>query len=517
MAFQRRIGAFGLLFIGITSLIGSGWLFGPLFAARIAGPGSILCWIIGGLFMIIISLTFAELGSTFPVAGGIVHFAKQSHGSVVSFIIGWMVWMSSVAVAPVETLGMMHYAANYIPGLMVDHHHAPILTTFGIIVSALIMGLMCVLNYYGAKFFIRVNTTITIIKLIVPIATIALLLIADFHWSNFSGHLGFLPYGWHSVFAALPLGGIIYSFIGSNTILQMGAETKNPQRLIPFAIMISILICMVIYALLQIAFVGAVAPPAFANGWNELNFPGDMGPFAGIMMSLGLGWFVIMIYADAVISPFGTGLVYTTSTARIGYGLSELGFFPKSLQRLTTRGIPLHSMMMNYIFGLLLFLPFPSWQKLVSFIISCFVLSYMIGPISLVALRDIQPNIKRVFLLPAAKTISLIAFYLCNLLIYWTGWQTISRMMIVIIMGLIFYTFYFRRHPEKNVSMQWGNGWWLIPYFSGLSIISFLGSFGGGKSILSFGADFLAVALLTITVFYLALAAAKHKHSRSKA
>ncbi|MEO8964655.1 MAG: amino acid permease, partial [Gammaproteobacteria bacterium] len=78
MTFKRSIGPIGLLFAGISSVIGSGWLFGPLYAAQIAGPAAAISWILGGVLMIVIALTFAELGSTFPVAGGMIQFAQYS-------------------------------------------------------------------------------------------------------------------------------------------------------------------------------------------------------------------------------------------------------------------------------------------------------------------------------------------------------------------------------------------------------------------------------------------------------
>ena len=147
MNFQRAIGPWSLLFAGISSVIGSGWLFGPLFAAQIAGPAAVVSWLLGGVLMIVIALTFAELGSAFPVAGGMIQFAQKSHGPFISFMIGWMTWISSVAVAPVETMGLIQYAANYIPGLVVSIHGTHLLTYFGIFAAACIMLGMCILNY----------------------------------------------------------------------------------------------------------------------------------------------------------------------------------------------------------------------------------------------------------------------------------------------------------------------------------------------------------------------------------
>lgn len=512
MKFQRVIGPFGLLLAGISSVIGSGWLFGPLYAAQIAGPAAVVSWIIGGLLMIIIALTFAELGSTFPVAGGMIQFAQYSHGPLVSFMIGWMVWISSVAVAPVETMGLIQYAANYVPGLVEKVQDTRILTHLGILAAAIVMFVMCVMNYYGALFFSRSNSLITAIKLIVPIATVILLIGYHFNSANFH-HIasgGFAPFGWHGIVAALPLGGVIYSFIGSNTVLQLAGETKNPQRNIPLALIGSMIFCTILYALLQMAFVGAISPSSFANGWNKLNYVGDSGPFAGIMMALGMIWFVSIIYVDALISPFGTGFVFTASTARVGYGLSEIGFFPASFKKLTNRGVPLRNIVLNYGVGLLLFLPFPGWQKLASFIISCFIVSYIIGPISLMALRKRQPDHHRPFLLPYANVMALLAFYICNLLIFWTGWHTVSRMMIAVGIGFVFFAFYCCR--EKDIFYkQWRMSWWVVPYFILLSLISYFGTFGEGKNLIPFGVDFVVIAIFTIVIFYIALKSSHEK------
>ncbi len=513
MEFKRSIGALGLLFAGIGSILGSGWLFGPLYAAQIAGPSAIISWILGACLMIFIALTFAELGSAFPVAGGIVQYAHKSYGALVSFITGWMVWISSVSVAPIESLAMIQYAANYIPSLVQKEDTTTVLTDKGILAAALVMLLMCALNYYGAKFFSRSNSIITSLKLIVPTATILLLFTISFHSSNFHAPAngGFAPFGWHGILAALPLGGVIYSFIGSNTILQLAAETKNPQRNIPMALISSIFFCMLLYVSLQIVFIGALSPSNLLDGWHKLQFVGDSGPFAGIISALGIGWFVIIIYADAVISPFGTGLIFTTSAARVSYSLSDIGFFPNFLHKLSKRGVPLRGMLVNYLAGLVLLLPFPAWQKMASFIISCFITSCIIGPVALIALRHTHPHHTRPFRLPCANFFGIIAFYICNLLIYWTGWHTVSKMMIAMLIGCVLFIFFSFRKSRKYFWHAWKYAWWVAPYFSGMAVISFYGSFGHGRNKLPFGDDFAAIGLLTLVIFYITIQLSKRK------
>ncbi len=507
MTFERSIGIFGLLFAGIGSVIGSGWLFGPLYAAQVAGPAAIISWIIGGLLMTMIALTFAELGSAFPVAGGMVQYAQYSHGPLVSFMTGWMVWISSVAVAPVETMGLIHYMANYVPGLVTKVQNVTVMTKTGIFLGAIIMFLMCYLNYQGAKFFSKSNSVITAIKLIVPIMTVLVLVCMDFHATNFfaTASGGFSPYGWHGILAALPIGGVIYSFIGANTVLQLAGETKNPQRNIPLALIGSVIFCIILYVALQIAFIGALDMTAISHGWKALHYEGDSGPFAGILSAFGLAWFVIVLYADALISPFGTGYVYTASTARVNYALTRIGFFPKYFEKLTQKGVPSRGIILNYLIGLMLFLPFPGWQDMVSFIISCFIVSYITGPIALMGLRKSHPHQARPFKLPFPIVSSFIAFYACNLLVYWTGWHTVYRMMIAMMIGFAFFIVHCCRQKNNTWIKQWSTSWWIAPYIIGMCVISYFGTFGQGIGKITFGADFYVIAIFTALIFFLAV------------
>ena len=153
MKLQRSIGSIGLLFAAVGGIVGSGWLFGPLYAAQIAGPAAIISWVLGGILMLFIAFTFAELATAYPKAGGMVHFGCMSHGPVVGFTIGWMVWLSSVVVAPVETLALLQYTANYVPHTVDTVGGVKMLTATGVGYAAVLMAVMVFLNAQGAKFF----------------------------------------------------------------------------------------------------------------------------------------------------------------------------------------------------------------------------------------------------------------------------------------------------------------------------------------------------------------------------
>jgi amino acid transporter len=98
---RREIGIVGLLFASVGSIIGSGWLFGALTATQIAGPIAIFSWLIGAVLIVIIGLVFAELGTMFPLSGGVVRFPHLAFGSFASYSMGWMTWIAAATVAPI--------------------------------------------------------------------------------------------------------------------------------------------------------------------------------------------------------------------------------------------------------------------------------------------------------------------------------------------------------------------------------------------------------------------------------
>ena len=115
---KRHVGAIGLLFAGVGSIIGSGWLFGAFNASTVAGPSAIISWVIGAALIMLIGLVFAELGSMFPVSGGVARFPHYAFGSFASFILGWVTWLAAAVVAPIEVLAAITYASSYAPWLI---------------------------------------------------------------------------------------------------------------------------------------------------------------------------------------------------------------------------------------------------------------------------------------------------------------------------------------------------------------------------------------------------------------
>jgi amino acid transporter len=512
---RRDIGVIGLLFACVGSIIGSGWLFGALTATQIAGPAAIFSWLIGAALIILIGLVFAELGTMFPVSGGVVRFPHLAFGSFASYSMGWITWVAAATVAPIEVEGALQYATRYAP---FTHEHTvggkPVhtLTGLGYVVAVLAMAFFVLVNYFGVRWFARVNNVAVWWKLGIITLVVLAFFATQFHGGNFHEH-GFATDGLHGVFTAIATGGIVFSYLGFRQGVELGGETSNPRRNIPLAIIGSVVITGIIYVALQIAFIGAVDPADLSKGWSELSFANDFGPLAAIASLIGLGWLAVLLYLDAIISPADTGLIYTTVTGRISYAMGRNGNAPRALAKTTTRGVPLISLFVTFVVGLIVFLPFPSWQQLVGFITSATVLSFGSGPLVLAAMRREQPERERTFRLPFGDLIPFVAFYASNLVVYWAGWDVDWKLFVTVLIGFVLLAIFHVTGKGDTPPLDWRAGAWVIPWLGGLALISYFGDYpdvksnptAGNTHDIGFGWGFIVLLALSIIIYALAL------------
>src|SRR5262245_64514655 len=90
---RRSVGFYGLMFVSLGSIIGSGWLLGALNAAEVAGPASILSWLLAAAMLALLALTYAELGAAYPVAGGAARLPSHCRGPMGRLPARWASWV----------------------------------------------------------------------------------------------------------------------------------------------------------------------------------------------------------------------------------------------------------------------------------------------------------------------------------------------------------------------------------------------------------------------------------------
>jgi amino acid transporter len=519
---RRDIGPVGLVFASVGSIIGAGWLFGALYASSLAGPAALIAWVIGGSAMMLLALAHAELGAAYPVAGGNARFPHYAFGRLIGFTSGWVAFLGAVTVGPIMVQATLLYTSNYIPSLTTVSGGRPVLTAQGYVVAAALLLLFCAINVLGVRWLAETNKLAVLWKIVVPTLTVVALLSTSAHSENFSAGGSFMPFGWKGVFLALASGGVIFACLGFEQAVQLGGESRNPGRNIPLAIIGGMVAAVALYIALQVAFIAAVDPSSLGKGWGAVSFSGKaelFGPFAGLATGLGLGWLAVLLYTVAIVSPGGTGLLYTGASARLSYALARNGYVPSAFARLTPRGTPLFAIAFSFLCGLVLFLPFPGWQQLVGFISAAAVIAYAMVPVSLGALRRQDPGRARPFRLPAASLVAPAAFVVASEILLFTGWAVVWKLMVAILIGFALLTVSTMTDTnEPRPSLDWRSAVWLWPYLFGMATISYLSSFDtrtpssipllglhGPRNELTFGWDVLAVAVLSLAVYALAI------------
>jgi amino acid transporter len=504
---KRSVGFWGLMFLSLGSVIGSGWLLGALNAAKEAGPASVLSWLLAAALLALLGLTYAELGTTYPVAGGPGRVPYYAHGPFAGFTAGWAGWLQAVFIAPIEVLA----AINYINSVDWVHEHfdmlnmkTGLLNHTGIAVAIVMMIAFTAINLAGAKFLAESNTLVVIWKVIVPFLAALVIMGMRFDTGNFHRGGGFLPKGFHGVFAALT-GGVVFGLQGFEQCVQLAGEAKNPKKDIARALLAAMAVGAVLYALLQFVMIGAINPADIKSGWlmplgSSIS---AYGAWYTLALAVGAGWLAKVLLVDAVISPAGTGVVYVGTTARLSYALGEEREMPSALTKTNEAGVPVVGIIVAGIVGCLAFGPFPEWKALVEVVTSATAIMYAFAPLSLAALHRLDPDRPRSYRAPMPAIVLPAAFCAANLIIYWGGFATTWKLAIAMVVGLaLFVVGAVRRGTLGSAKVR--HALWMAPWLGGHVVLGYIGRYGG-ENVLPEWVDIAAVLAFSLAIFYAAL------------
>jgi amino acid transporter len=481
---NRSVGFYGLMFVSLGSIIGSGWLLAALTAAQTAGPASIISWLLAAAMLATLALVYAELGATYPVAGASGRFPAYAHGPVAGFVGGWSAWLQAVFTAPIEVLA----AITYVNSIGWTHRHFPmlgrdgLLTARGLVVAVALMLVFTGLNLAGAAFMADSNVVVVIWKTAVPLLAIGVIASLSFHPGNFTAGGGFLPFGAHGIFAALPAG-VVFALTGFEQAVALAGEARNPRRDLSRSILVAMGIGALLYALLQVAMIAGLNPVDIATGWSRPlgQDPSDYGAWYTLAIAVGATWLAVLIVVDAVISPSGTGVVYMGTAARLSYALGEGGELPRALTSTNRKGVPVVSILVALVVGLLALGPFKSWGELVGAATGANAVMYAMAPIALAALQKSDPDRPRSYRVPMPRLVLPTAFVSANLILYWGGIDTNLKVVLALAAGVVVFAIGSRR-AGTGTAASVRHAIWVPVWLAGCLLIGYLGRYGSTYS-----------------------------------
>jgi len=274
----KDLGLVSAMTIGIGTMIGAGIFVLPGVAANAAGPIVVVSFVVGGLIAMVNAFSVSELGTAMPKAGGGYYYINKSLGPMFGSIAGMGDWMGLAFASAFYCIGFGQYLAVFVglPGVAFLNP---------VQVGALVAGVLFVgVNYVGAKETGGVQTVIVTILLAI-LTAFAVAGFTSFDYGTLAGNGGLAPYGTGAILPATAL--VFVSFLGYAKIATVAEELKNPGRNLPIAILGSVGLVTVVYAILVTTMLGVIpwpelsldAPVAQAA---EVAFPASIGPLGGV-------------------------------------------------------------------------------------------------------------------------------------------------------------------------------------------------------------------------------------------
>ncbi len=353
--------------------------------------------------------------------------------------------MGAITTVSVEAVAIVEYASYYIPQFW--NSTIGVLTPLGLAVAALLVLVFLAIQLIGVNVYGWFNRFITAWKIIIPGLTIILLIALYFHPDYVIGKLpgGFAPYGYSVVFSGMITTGIVWAYEGGfRQGLEYAGEGKNPQRDAPLGTILALISVIILYILLEIAFIGGAinweAAGVKPGDWRSLaSSSWQAHPFAseaiatGIPILMGLA---VLLLIDAAISPAGTLAVFLGTSGRNLYGMSRVGYIPEFFSRIHKKfQTPWIALIIAAVIGIAFMAPFPTWYTIMSYSAVMTVYGYLQVGITNHALRKLAPDLKRPFNPPAWYVFYPLSFVVASLLIYWSGWSYVNAIIAGVILG----------------------------------------------------------------------------------
>jgi len=463
---RRVLGPLDLTLLGIGAIIGTGiFVLTGQAAAAHAGPAVVLSMIVAGIASALAAVCYAEFASAVPVAGSAYTYGYATLGELVAWIIGWDLVLEYALGAATVAVGWSGYVVALLgdfgmqfpplfsaaPGTAVFLADGSTVAALFNLPAMLISALATWLLVIGIRESARVNAVIVVIKVGVVLLIIGLggMFVDSRNWQPFippnTGAFG--EFGWSGILRGA--GVIFFAYIGFDAVSTAAQEARDPQRDMPRGIIGSLVICTVLYVLVSGVMVGLVP-------YQQLGVPAPMAVAvdAARVKAMSTSWQPILdlmpfiVKLGAIMGLSSTIIVQMMAQPRIFYAMSRDGLLPAWASRIHTKYRTPHLTTL-ITGGIVMFASgFTSIGVLGELVSIGTLFAFVIVSIGVIVLRKTRPDLERPFktpLVPALPIASALVSFLLMLALPWSTWQ---RLIVWMIVGLVIYFVYGRRHSK---------------------------------------------------------------------
>ena len=463
---KRTLGPWSLIALGIGAIIGAGLFVRTAAAiAERSGPSVTLSFILAGVGCAFAGLCYAEFASMIPIAGSAYTYSYTTMGELVAWIIGWDLVLEYAVGAATVAIAWSQYFNKVLEyfGLHVPFQwcHSPLETGMGSDAGAhgiinlpaiFILLILSALLIRGTQESAFVNAIIVITK----VAIVLMVIVIGWKFMNPANHTPYIPspttyttaqgvtHEYGGIMGILGAAGVVFfAFIGFDAVSTAAQEAKNPKRDMPIGILGSLVICTILYVLFSHVLSGVATVDDFRTAGKEASVA-----FAISKYMVGYEWLSKFVTV-AILAGFSSViLVMLLGQSRVFYSMSEDGLVPKVFSDVHPKfKTPWKSNMLFFVFTSLFaaFLPdsivgeMTSIGTLFAFILVC---------AGIWILRNKRPDLQRDFKAPMVPVTATLGILVCGAMIYGLGWTNWLRLGVWLVVGLIFYFAYGKKHSK---------------------------------------------------------------------
>ncbi len=455
---RRSLTATNLVALGIGAIVGTGiFVIAGQAAASYAGPALTISFLISALGCVMAGLCYAEFAAMIPVAGSVYSYSYTTMGEILAWFIGWILILEYLFACSSVAVGWSGYMMSLLHGWGIDLPQQIAYATFdhtdegwiwtGSIINFPAVFIVSTISAFligGIKQSAFVNNVIVVIK----VSVILLFIGFGLSYINVSNWHPYIPentgefgeFGWSGILRGA--GVVFYAFLGFDALSTAAQEAKNPQKDMPKGILISLLICALLYVAVTTVLTGIV-------NYKELNVAAPIA-LAIDQTGEGLAWLSPLIKLGAIAGLSSVILVMMLGQSRIYYAISKDGLLPKIFSKINSKhGVPhnatIFACIVTGIFAGLF--PLHVLSELVSI---GTLMAFTIVCLSIIVLRKTRPELKRPFKTPLVPFVPLLGAAICIMQMVALPWSTWARLIGWTIIGFIIYFTYGIKHSKLN-------------------------------------------------------------------
>ena len=433
---NRVLGTFGLTMLGIGAIVGTGiFVLTGVAAANFSGPALVISFIIAALACGCAALCYAEFAAMVPVAGSAYTYGYVALGEFWAWIIGWDLLLEYAFGVSTVAIGWSGYFNNILMNLGITLPHALIAAPYdgGIVnlPAVLILVAIAVINIRGVSQSAWVNNIIVAIKL----AVVGIFLALGVSHVDAANWVPFMPYGLSGVLTGASI--IFFAYIGFDAVSTAAEEVKHPQRDLPRGIILSLIICTILYIAVSAVLTGMVPYLAFKT---------TAAPVAFALQAVGYHWGAAAVSVGAICGLTSVLLVMSFGQSRILFVMSRDSLLPKFFGHVHPKyKTPVRSSVLVFLSTAITagFLPINIVAEMTNIGTLC---AFIIVSAAVIILRKKAPNQSRAFKCPLVPYVPALSIIFCGILIYMLPLVTQIRFVVWLALGLVIYFGYGYKH-----------------------------------------------------------------------